>query len=176
MRGIILVLFVLFITGISHATAYAATEVQCVEGDCLRNGWWTHDQITGQTLEVFCFNDDCAENGWEVVSGRGQLQNTIDCYGEGCFSSGWMQYDAVGRPVFEVRCAPARENQSRETEMSCLNKGWITDNLRGWQAITRCIADDCKKRGWRTRYPDGRREEVRCFKGGCFTSGWALRP
>lgn len=153
--------------------AWAAYDVTCFTGGCLKNGWEYMDRRGLNRGEVFCAEEGCLEGGWQNVEQGRLLTDNVCSEGE-CFKFGWRTFDArTGRLLAQTSCMAADEN----SEFDCLTQGWVTrDFVTGRQTTTTCTANDCRQQGWEVETPGYGLQIVRCKAGGCFEEGWNLRP
>ncbi len=160
----------------------AATDVTCLEGGCLVEGWQIVERSGGlKRSQVTCFAQDCEGEGWFHHNDQGLTDHFTRCLGRGCFLDGWeILSPSSGQPVGEVWCRQGQRSatQSEDEESAdCLRFGWEVFNRFGRLSHrVSCVGEDCRGRGWDVEIVGYGFQTVRCKQGGCFQQGWTLRP
>lgn len=154
----------LFISILTHA---AASEVECWDGDCLKNGWTVTEARSSLFLDHQCYRDGCMRSGW-IVGGTGSGNYYTQCKEDLCFKRGWWEVNRRTQ-MLEATITCHTENGV----IDCLRFGWTRiDKLTGVTSVTMCTDQNCRERGWQRYSTLGLQSEAVCKKNACFTNGW----
>jgi len=161
----ILLIFIIF-----PSISFGADTTECIDGDCLENGWVTKNSV-GRTQQVIkCSFFDCKSGGWEIYRDEWDVfpLKEIRCDFMDCFRDGWKEYVyRTGRLIQIAECV----------QQDCLRYGWDVRQNGRVVIQTRCESWDCPGQGWYTRnYVRNQSELIRCTNGKCFENGWKIYP
>lgn len=141
--------------------AFAAQNISCWDGSCLKNGWTQVDMSTHLFTDFQCYRSGCSTSGW-IVGGQQNINYYTQCKLGGCFKSGWYELNRQTQQLIQqVSC----------TQGDCHKFGWMTMTPQGPEK-TECRHQDCRNDGWQTAKVTGGANAIYCKPGGCFNEGW----
>jgi hypothetical protein len=159
MRSLLTVLSIMV-----SGTAVSAVDVDCLFGNCLKEGWRLSAWSGGYRGETECIEETCEFSGWIYRDNR-NYHTRVDCQGEGCFVTGAIETDLnTGEVLMESVCA----------NDDCLKYGW-SNYLPNDQVLTAyCLQRNCAEVGWEIFSPKGMISRAVCKLNDCFGVGWTI--